>query len=380
MFVIQGQNQPIKVWLSDESQWEEGAKEQAIELAKLPFLHQWVSIMPDTHQGYGMPIGGVIATIGAVIPNAVGVDIGCGMKARKTNLTSISKDHLRSILKDIKNEIPLGHKHHQEQQPSPLWDTAPDDVVINQQIQSAKYQLGTLGGGNHFIEIQEGSDGHIWIMLHSGSRNLGKRVCDHYCAIAKKLNLAYHSPVPKDLYFLAYDSNEGQAYLKAMKFCMDFAEESRLLMLNKITEIIKRYYPKMEFEQAIDTHHNYAAMEHHYGMNVLVHRKGAVKAKDLVIIPGSMGTKSYIAKGLENSESFCSCSHGAGRRMSRSEANKTFTVDDRLTQMGDTIYMGGRDDVDEVPLAYKDIDVVIENQKDLVEPVVELRPLGVVKG
>ncbi len=380
MIVIQGEKVPIKIWTDSIEKIESDALDQAKDLAKLPFLFKHVAIMPDTHQGYGMPIGGVIATVDAIIPNAVGVDIGCGMKARRTNLKSISQENLRSILRDIKKEIPLGRDHHKIQQASKLWEKAPDTPIINEQIDSAKYQLGTLGGGNHFIEIQKGDDGNIWIMLHSGSRNIGKRVCDYYNKIALDLNKQFYTGIPKDLSFLPAGSSVASDYLKSMRFCMHFAEESRQIMVNKVSDIIKRYYPKMVFEEAIDTHHNYASLENHFGKNVYVHRKGAVLARGLVIIPGSMGTKSYIAKGLEETESFCSCSHGAGRTMSRAKANELFTVEDRRSQMGKTLYLGGRNDVDEVPLAYKNIDEVMENEKDLVTPVVMLRPLGVVKG
>jgi len=385
MKVIDSERIPVKFWTDDA---EEGAIEQAVNLAKLPFAQKWIAVMADTHRGYGMPIGGVIATKKIVIPNAVGVDIGCGMKARKTNLTNIDNTTLKKVLNQIQRDIPTGFNHQKEKQLigetlSMMIDDFKPDVLKNI-FAKIPYQLGTLGGGNHFIEIQKGDDGHIWIMLHYGSRGIGKMTCDYYNKVAEDMNKMWYTQVEKDLAYLPIDTKEGAEYIVAMKIGMQFAEDNRLYMLEKITTILKSEFPDMEYEEAIDTHHNYASMEHHYGMNLLVHRKGAVRARGKVIIPGSMGSFSYIAEGLENPESFCSCSHGAGRRMGRKEATRNFTAQQILEEMkakGIELYKVKKDDVaEECVQAYKDIDVVMENQKDLVKPLVKLRPLGVVKG
>lgn len=386
MQVITTEKIPLKIWTDTI---EDGALEQAKALANLPFAQKWIAIMPDTHQGYGMPIGGVIATSMVVIPNAVGVDIGCGMKARKTNLTEIDKETLKKILNQIQRDIPTGFSRHQKQQKvSPelfqMYDAFDNPKELDRVVEQIPFQLGTLGGGNHFIELQKGDDGHIWIMLHSGSRGIGKITCDYYNKIAEELNKKWYSHQSDELAFLPLDTKEGKDYITAMKIAMKFAEDNRLLMLERITDAIKRYISTMEVEEAIDTHHNYAAMENHYGQNYIIHRKGAVKAVGKVIIPGSMGTYSYIAEGLENPESFCSCSHGAGRLMGRKEATRRFSVQEILEEMKTKdieLYKVKKDDVaEECAGAYKDIDEVMENQKDLVKSLVKLRPIGVVKG
>lgn len=385
MQVITSEHIPIKIWTDDA---EQGAIDQALNLAKLPFARKWIAVMPDTHQGYGMPIGGVIATERVVIPNAVGVDIGCGMKARKTNLTEIDKETLKKVLNQIQRDIPTGFNHQRTKQElsTELIKLILDfqSTALDEIFKKIPEQLGTLGGGNHFIEIQKGDDGHIWIMLHSGSRGIGKMTCDYYNKIAEDLNRKWYTQVEKDLAYLPIDFKEGQEYLKAMKIGMQFAEDNRLHMLDKITEILKDNFPDMEYEEAIDTHHNYASMEHYYDQDFLVHRKGAVRARGKVIIPGSMGTFSYIGEGLDNPESFGSCSHGAGRVLGRKEATRRFNVQDVLAEMKEKdieLYKVKKDDVaEECAGAYKDIDVVMENQKDLVKPLVKLKPIGVVKG
>lgn len=387
MQVINTERIPIKIW---SNEIEDSALEQAKNLANLPFGQKWVAIMPDTHMGYGMPIGGVIATNNVVIPNAVGVDIGCGMKARKTNLTEIDRETLKKILNQIQRDVPTGFAH--QSKPQKISDElmemqkqlSYENTVIREVVNKMPEQMGTLGGGNHFIEIQKGDDGHIWIMLHSGSRGIGKMTCDYYNDMAVRMNKEWYSYKAKELAFLPLSSPQGMEYLQAMKIAMRFAEENRLMMLERVTEAMLKYIPTMEVEEAIDTHHNYASLEHHYDQDYLIHRKGAVRAVGKVIIPGSMGTFSYIGEGLQNPESFRSCSHGAGRRMGRKEATRQFTVEQVITEMKDKdieLYKVKKDDVaEECAAAYKDIDVVMENQKDLVKPLVKLRPIGVVKG
>lgn len=387
MKVINTEKLPIKVWTDNP---EDGCVEQAKNLANLPFAQKWVCLMADTHQGYGMPIGGVIATDRVVIPNAVGVDIGCGMKARKTNLTELDKETLKKILNQIQRDIPTGFGH--QSKPQELSEELKEmskslsyeSTEMRRVFNEMPSQMGTLGGGNHFIEIQKGDDGHIWIMLHSGSRGIGKMTCDYYNKIAEDMNKRWYSPEAKELAFLPLDDPRGTEYMESMAIAMKFAEDNRLHMLDKITQIMAKLCPGMEYEEAIDTHHNYAAMENHMGQNFLVHRKGAVRAKGKVIIPGSMGTFSYIGEGLENSESFCSCSHGAGRVMGRKEATRQFTPQQVMEDMKSKdieLYKIKKDDVaEECAWAYKDVDQVMLDQADLVKPLVKLKPLGVVKG
>ncbi len=395
--VISSENIPIKMWLNDI---EAGALDQAKNLANLPFAFKHIAIMPDAHQGYGMPIGGVLATKNVIIPNAVGVDIGCGMCAVKTSLTEMPMELLKKIFggsKDyqggIRSAIPVGFKHHSKKQDKSLMPDVDIDTlnkILAEEYESARKQLGTLGGGNHFIEIQKGSDGYIWIMVHSGSRNLGYKVAKHYNILAKKINEKWFSSVSKkvDLAFLPLDSIEGQAYLKEMNYCLEFARASRKHMMEKIKTIFVDSLPSgkwVSFDDIIDVHHNYATIENHFGSNVVVHRKGATSAREgqLGIIPGSQGTKSYIVKGLGNPQSFNSCSHGAGRTMSRTKAKETLNLEEEIKKMNDKGILHsirGKNQLDEASSAYKDIDVVIENQKDLVEIVVELTPLGVIKG
>jgi len=336
-----------------------------------------------------MPIGGVLATKGIIIPNAVGVDIGCGMCAVKTSLTEMPTDTLKSIMGEIRKRIPVGFEHNKSIQSESLMPMLDEFSypVIKGQYKSALKQIGTLGGGNHFIEIQKGSDGYIWVMIHSGSRNLGKQVADHYNKIAKEINSKYLSSVPKeyDLAFLPIDSIEGEGYIKEMNYCVDFALANRKLMMNKIIDIIGEIPTAIKFDEIINIAHNYARMENHFGENVMIHRKGATLATVVTtgIIPGSQGTKSYIVKGKGNKDSFTSCSHGAGRKMGRKEAERQLNLKEeikRLDDQGIIHAIRGKHDLDEASGAYKDINEVMKNQEDLVEILVELTPLGVIKG
>jgi tRNA-splicing ligase RtcB (3'-phosphate/5'-hydroxy nucleic acid ligase) len=377
---------PIKMWVTDI---EESALEQAKNLANLPFAFKHVALMPDTHLGYGMPIGGVLATQGVVIPNAVGVDIGCGMCAVRTSLSDIDEDTLKKIMGLIRKRVPVGFKHNKTpQDESAMPMTKKDMYVVNIEYEAALLQLGTLGGGNHFIEIQKGSDGRIWIMIHSGSRNIGFTVAKYYNNLAKDYNEKWFSKITKDmeLAFLPLDIQDAQYYMDEMQYCVDFALANRRVMMEKIKnvfhEILDGY---LAFGDMINIAHNYAAMEHHYGHNVLVHRKGATSAREgeMGIIPGSQGSKSYIVKGLGNAESFNSCSHGAGRKMGRKQAQRVLNLEDEIKKLNDlgVIHsIRNEKDLDEAAGAYKDIDIVMENQKDLVEIVVELTPMAVIKG
>lgn len=381
---------PIKLWLDDI---DEKTLDQAKNLSNLPFAHKWVAIMPDAHCGYGMPIGGVIATKGVIIPNAVGVDIGCGMCTIQLPFQGIRPRLLKEILGKIRQRIPVGFNHHKNPVPDELMPkNFTGRKIIEEQYQSARCQLGTLGGGNHFIEIQKGSNGHIWIMIHSGSRNLGYKVAKHYNNLAKERNEQWHTQVPSSyqLAFLPVDSIEGLHYRAEMDYCVKFAYCNRRLMMQKVIDCIKEVCgwpgrPEDLANDVINIAHNYATLENHYRMNVMVHRKGATLARKgtIGIIPGSQGSKSYIVTGKGNPESFHSCSHGAGRVMSRTAAKENLSLEEeqkKLDDKGILHSVRGKNSLDEAPGAYKDIAVVMENQKDLVDIVVELEPLAVIKG
>ncbi|MBU0682123.1 MAG: RtcB family protein [Proteobacteria bacterium] len=387
---IKSEKLPIKLWLDDI---EEGALEQARNLANLPFIHQHVAIMPDAHLGYGMPIGGVMATHDVVIPNAVGVDIGCGMCAQQTSLTDISTDKLKAIMAGVRHKVPLGFKHHDKKQKNELMPKPPaglvlsDLPIVQQEYNNARTQLGTLGGGNHFIEVQKGSDGHVWIMIHSGSRNLGFKVANFYNRLACQLNAQWGSKIPAkwQLAFLPLDSAEGRRYLAEMEYCVEFALANRTFMMERIKEIVQLVMAPVTFGTFINIAHNYAAMEHHYHKNVIVHRKGATRAVagEYGIIPGSQGAPSYIVRGRGNEESFHSCSHGAGRKMGRKQAQRQLDLDQEIKNLdnqGIIHALRSRRDLDEAAGAYKNIDRVIDDQLDLVEVVVALHPLAVIKG
>jgi len=383
MKIIQTPGLKIYSWCNDP---EDGTIEQAFNLAQLPFAHHHIALMPDTHQGYGMPIGGVLAAEGVIIPNAVGVDIGCGMLACRTSLNEISRDMIKKIMGEIRGNIPVGFKHRDEPQDI---DYPPGNASISiEEYESARRQAGTLGGGNHFIEIQAGSDGFIWFMIHSGSRNIGKKVCDHYNKTAKQLKSRKFSiPEKWDLAYLPADSEIGCQYIAEMEYCQKFAAENRNKMSDIIIQIFSEVFSplKLTFDPVYNVHHNYARLEHHFGKKVWVHRKGAISARlrETGIIPGSQGTKSYIVKGLGNADSFESCSHGAGRRMGRKEAQRTLVLGDEIKYMekkGIIHGMRSVKDLDEAAGAYKNIDVVMKEQSDLTEITLELIPLGVIKG
>ena len=411
MFTIEPNEQrqvPIKVWLPDISAVEESCLEQAYHLAELPFVHKWVCLMPDTHAGMGMPIGGVIATKDVIIPNAVGVDIGCGMAFVGTNIRyedvkdiqTGNGSFIQAIVGEIMRNIPVGFEHFKEPQYSYTLSKAEEELnkyeneaQLIGQIDAGYFQMGTLGGGNHFIEVQEDDDGYMGFMIHSGSRHFGKSVCDYFHNAARDLNRKYYSSVPDDyrLAFLPVDSSEGKAYINWMKLSMDFAQENREKMMIRVKEIFRKYIGKftdleLEFSDEINCHHNYAAIENHYGENVWVHRKGAIRARvgDISVIPGAMGSYSYVVQGLGNPESFCSSSHGAGRAYSRTGAKEAFSVEEVMVDLkNQNVVLGKKKKLDiaeECRFAYKDIDMVMRNQTENVEIVKRLRTLGVVKG
>ena len=387
----------IKSWCREV---EPSAMAQAENLARHPALRHHVALMPDCHCGIAMPIGGVIAAKDAVIPAAVGVDIGCGMIAVETNIPAERLSEMRfrrEIHTRIRELVPVGdggaHKVAQE------WDgferylelSSGDPQLITK---LDHHNLGTLGGGNHFIEIQQSDSGFVWLMIHSGSRNLGRRIEEKYQAIAAQLCERFYSPLPvRDLAFLPIQDEAGHNYFRDMNFALMYAFENRQRMMATCKDVIAEFVPEVNFLREVNIHHNYAAFEEHYGETLCIHRKGATSAKlnETGIIPGSMGTASYIVRGLGNEASFMSCSHGAGRRMSRTVACNTLTaaecdeamqgiVCDRWHSV--TRYGKGKTvlDLSEAPQAYKDIEDVIASERDLVEVQVRLTPLAVVKG
>jgi tRNA-splicing ligase RtcB len=387
--IISTEKLPVKFWLDEV---EDRALQQTYYLANLPFAFSHICLMPDTHSGYGMPIGGILAADNVIVPNAVGVDIGCGMCAVKTNIQveGIVRKELTNIMRGIRELIPLGFDHHKERQDEGLMPTGfniDEMIIVKRQYLAALKQIGTLGGGNHFIELQKCNDGYLWIMIHSGSRNFGLQVAEHYNKVAKKLNEQYFSTVdPKaDLAFLPFGTNEAHTYYQEMQYCTAFALANRKLMMERVQQVIQNEFSNVVFEPMINIAHNYAAWEEHFGKKVIVHRKGATSAKagETGIIPGSQGTKSYIVEGLGNPESFMSCSHGAGRLMSRTAAVRNLNLEEeksKLDAQGILHSIRGKSDLEEAASAYKDISQVMAFQQDLVKIKVELSPLAVIKG
>ena len=383
--IIDTERLPIKLWLKID-QMEEGALEQARNLANLPFAFSHIAIMPDTHLGYGMPIGAILATRGVVLPNAVGVDIGCGMCSLRTSLTEVDTDDLKKIMGSIRRTVPVGFNHHRTPQDEAWMPPRKGDLpVVNQEYQSALHQIGTLGGGNHFIEIQKGSDGYIWIMIHSGSRNIGFTVANHYNDVAKKMNAESGEDLSQDLAYIPETSGYFDLYWNEMNYCLEFALANRKLMMERVKEAFRGVLPGVEFADFINKPHNFAALEEHFGAEVIVHRKGATRARkgEWGMIPGSQGTRSFLVTGKGEAQSFESCSHGAGRIMSRARARKTLDLKEvvrSLDEQGILHAIRRRSDLDEAPESYKDIDEVMGNQTDLVEVRIELQPLAVIKG
>ena len=381
---------PVKMWTNTADPL---AFKQIMNLSTLPFVFHHLAFMPDVHGGKGMPIGGVLAARDVVIPNAVGVDIGCGMCAVKTDrkIEEIPVEVLRKkILKGIRERIPLGMEHHKDAQDESLMPQGHDMDslrICRNQYLSARKQIGTLGGGNHFIEIQKDEEGWVWIMIHSGSRNLGLKVGEHYNSVAKALNASYFSSVNPDIEmpFLPLRTREFKEYWNEMQYCVDFAFCNRSLMMERIKEVFADALPGVEFEPMINIAHNYAAWENHFGSDVIVHRKGAVRARagETGIIPGSQGTKSYIVEGLGCENAFMSSSHGAGRLMSHTEAVRTLSLEgekERLESQGIIHAIRYQSDLEEAAGAYKNIDEVMANQQDLVRIVTALSPVAVIKG
>jgi tRNA-splicing ligase RtcB len=381
-------SRPIKIW-TDEI--EDAALSQLKNLARLPFIAaNGVAAMPDVHMGIGASVGTVIATDKAIIPAAVGVDIGCGMNAVRLSLKADDlPDSLNEIRAGIERGVPLGagggHSGAKELGDlSPRFHSIADKHPVLAKNKMAT-QLGTLGSGNHFIEICLDENKDVWVMLHSGSRGVGNLIGRYFIEKAKNLMEKFHITLPDgDLAYLPQDSELFDDYVEAVHWAQDYALENRRAMMAEVIRNLRQYIKK-PFDithEAINCHHNYVAQENHFGRNLWVTRKGAIRARegDLGIIPGSMGAKSYIVRGKGELQSYCSCSHGAGRRMSRTQARKAFTVQDAIEQTKGVNCLKDESVIDELPLAYKDIDVVMENQKDLVEVVHVLKQVMCVKG
>jgi tRNA-splicing ligase RtcB len=379
---------PVKVWTDD---LEESARRQLINTGALPFVFRHVAAMADTHWGMGATVGSVMATTGAICPAAVGVDIGCGMAAVKTSLDAGRLDgRLPTLRHAIERSIPVGF--HQRREPHPRavpffagrGATTLPSVASDAEKHKARLQCGSLGGGNHFIEIcVDQDDAKVWVLLHSGSRNIGKVTAEKHIGRAKGVVRRLGEALPDpDLASFAEGTEEFRAYIADLKWCQEFAFQNRQIMLEDVLEDLAREVGPFDRVEAVNCHHNYVAWERHFGRDVMVTRKGAIRARrgDMGIIPGSMGTGSFIVRGLGNPESFDSAPHGAGRRMSRGAARRTFTVADLARETEGVECRKDAGVLDEIPSAYKPIGEVLENSSDLVEIAARLKQVICVKG
>lgn len=383
---VMGRNVPIALWTrADEV--ERSAMQQLHNIAKLPWVFHHVAVMPDVHYGKGATVGSVIAMKGAVSPAAVGVDIGCGMAAVKTSLTANDlPDSLAAFRREVEQAIPVGFESHRDplnrSKRLDLWKRFDRlDKRVHRRRGRAVAQIGTLGGGNHFIEMCLDTEDAVWLMLHSGSRNIGKELADVHISTAKKL--AHNRDLPdRDLAVFLAGTPQMKAYRHDLFWAQQYAFENREALLELFKKAVRQRFPAAKFDSAISCHHNYVAEETHFGEDVLVTRKGAIRAGagELGIIPGSMGARSFIVRGKGNPDAFESASHGAGRRMSRTAAKKRYTVHDLELQTRGVECRKDRGVLDEIPAAYKDIQQVMDNQRDLVEIVAELRQVMCIKG
>lgn len=394
---------PVKSWTRGVH-FDENAKQQIKHMAQMPFIHKWIALMPDVHLGKGATIGSVIPTLGAVIPAAVGVDLGCGMMAVKTSLKAEHlPDSLTNLRSLIEKRVPHGSNPTRKgSRDKGGWGQPPEDVNsawvalhhgFEQLCNKHPFfkntnninHLGTLGSGNHFIEVCLDENQSVWIMLHSGSRGVGNRIGTHFIAEAKKDMERWFIQLPdKDLAYIPEGSDKFKDYLEAVAWAQDFARINREVMMNRTLQAMREELG-VDFDaqlEAINCHHNYIRRENHYGENVWVTRKGAVSAREgeMGIIPGSMGARSFIVRGLGNAESFCSCSHGAGRVMSRTEAKRRVSLQEHLQATAGVECRTDLSVIDETPAAYKPIDQVMKAQADLVEIVYTLKQVLCVKG
>ena len=395
---------PIKAWTKGVPV-EDQARQQLINAAQLPFIFKWIAAMPDVHWGVGATVGSVIPTKGAIIPAAVGVDIGCGMMAVQTDLNARDlPDNLKGIRAAIEAAVPHGRTNHGGAGDRGAWHDIP---LRNQDVWGAELKprydaimakhpkldrgnhanhLGTLGTGNHFIEVCLDESEMVWFMLHSGSRGVGNRMGSYFIDLARQDMRRFFINLPDvDLAYFPEHTDHFNDYVEAVEWAQDYARRNRDLMMERVLGAVRGSGHLRPFGaelKAINCHHNYVARESHFGENVLITRKGAVRARegDMGIIPGSMGARSYIVRGKGNRESFCSCSHGAGRAMSRNEAKRRFTVEDHSRMTAGVECRKDAEVIDETPAAYKSIDAVMAAQTDLVEIVHTLRQVVCVKG
>jgi tRNA-splicing ligase RtcB (3'-phosphate/5'-hydroxy nucleic acid ligase) len=381
---------PVFSWAGHELERLE--TRMAKNVASLPFVFKHVALMPDVHLGKGALVGSVIATKDAIIPAAVGVDIGCGMMAIQTPFKEQQLDgKLKKIRLDLEAQIPVGFEENKQLSKDVTnWQGWQDFNELHRGVRGletrAERQLGSLGGGNHFIEVCVDTDSKVWLMLHSGSRNVGNKLAQCHMDTAKDLAKLAQTTLPDpDLAYFVAGTPEFAAYWRDLQWAQDYAKANRDVMMSRTLRVIEKHLgggKKIKPSIAIDCHHNYAEREVHFGEEVYVTRKGAVRARteDYGIIPGSMGAKSYIVKGKGNAQSFCSCSHGAGRIMSRSKAKNTYTLDDLLVQTAGVECRKDAELIDEIPAAYKPIDLVMANQADLVEVIATLKQVVCIKG
>jgi tRNA-splicing ligase RtcB len=386
---------PVKVFTDDI---DDASIQQLGNMAQLPFIHSHIAAMPDVHAGIGATVGSVIPMRGAIVPAAVGVDIGCGMNAVRLSLTAQDlPDNLYKLRAAIEKSVPVGFEEHNEPSVQAatvnnmaahlknITDKHPGIMKMQRNFQNTwGRQLGTLGGGNHFIELCLDEHDDVWVMLHSGSRGIGNKIGQYFIEKAKKdMGKALGNLPDKDLAYFTEGTQYFEDYVEAVGWAQDYAMLNRREMMRLVLEVLQKHLPKFTTTQeAINCHHNYVQQEQHFGQEVYVTRKGAISAQlgQLGIIPGSMGAKSYIVRGLGNQQSFCSCSHGAGRRMSRTEAKRRFNALDLEQQTQGIECRKDKGVVDEIPAAYKDIDTVMQHQTDLVEVVHTLRQIICIKG
>lgn len=387
----------VKLW-TPIAEVEYEALTQLKNIAALPWVFRHVAVMPDVHYGKGATVGSVIAMRGAVSPAAVGVDIGCGMGAIKTNLMAHDlPDSLAAIRSKIEQDIPVGFNQHDDAVRRSKFDVGGDRLMnditalfnrfsgLSEKVQDlegkARKQCGTLGGGNHFIELCLDTRDNVWMMLHSGSRNIGKTLAEHHMGIARRLIHNNALPDPDLAVFLS-GTPEMDSYRRELFWAQEYAFLNRRVMFELYKNVMREFFPQVKFEAPILCHHNYVSEETHFGEELIVTRKGAIRAGagELGIIPGSMGAKSFIVSGKGNEDSFCSASHGAGRRLSRGDAKCKYTIDDLKAQTVGVECRKDADVIDEIPGAYKDIEQVMRNQADLVEVVAELKQVLCVKG
>ncbi len=395
MQILNAQRVPVKIWTNDV---DEKSKQQLTNIASLPFVHHHVAAMPDVHVGIGATIGSVIATHKAIIPAAVGVDIGCGMIACRLSLTGNELDEksLRNVFNQISRDVPVGRADHSndraliaaakpfEPRLTALTQKHPQLLKAFRKFSTWVNQMGTLGGGNHFIEVCIDETNQVWIMLHSGSRGIGNGLASYFIELARQdmERQTIHLP-DRDLAYFPEGSEHFDDYVEAVTWAQEYAMQNRRSMVDLVLAALRRHLPTFTVtSEVVNCHHNYVAIEHHYDADVFVTRKGAIRARegDMGIIPGSMGAKSYIVRGKGNEESFTSCAHGAGRRMSRTAAEKEFTKEDLERQTEGVICRKDKSVIDEIPGAYKDIDTVMANQSDLVEVMHTLKQVVCVKG